>query len=233
MRSPARRAHLHEEELVSDPHIEDALHDLAEANADDFAAAHPADPDVRYFAWAGVSHNADLLLHPFHPERITQAMPGDCTTSFTFQNRAFQTDLILVAAHDITGHLLSGEPNDGMATVASARGLPGPTFMGCVPADHLGEVGHKLDHRQAGVDRLRSQGLLPLRRRRARRDRAPLTDPSPRSPSRRLRLGDGAPIRRTRRARICVVFSLIRRGTALAKGARVFELKRGGRCVRS
>lgn len=131
------------EELVSDPHVEAALHDLSEANADAFAASHPADPDVAYFAWAGVSENPNVVLHPFHPERITKAMPVDCgSATFAFQNRAFSTDVILDAAHDVTGHFFSGEPNDGMATVASAKGLPGARFMGCVPADHLAEVGH-------------------------------------------------------------------------------------------
>ena len=131
------------EELVSDPHIEEALHDLSEANADAFAATHPPSPDVRYFTWAGVSENPNVLLHPLHPERITQAMPADCGgAAYAFQSRAFATDVILGAAHDVTGHFLSGLPNDGMATIASAKGLPGATFMGCIPADHLAEVGH-------------------------------------------------------------------------------------------
>ena len=131
------------EELVEDPHIEDALHDLSEANAESFAATHPADPDVAYFAWAGVSENPNPILHPFHPERITRAMPADCGgLAYSFQDRAFATDIILGAAHDVSGHFLSHEPNDGMATVASAKGLPGAKFLGCIPADHLAEVGH-------------------------------------------------------------------------------------------
>ena len=29
-----------------------------------------------------------------------------------------------------------------MSTIPSAKALPGSTFMGCIPADHLAEVGH-------------------------------------------------------------------------------------------
>jgi pimeloyl-ACP methyl ester carboxylesterase len=130
------------DELVRDPHVEQALHDLSEANADAFAAAHPAVDGVKYFAWAGVSVNADPILHPLHPERVTAPMPPNCGRSLAFQNHAYATDALLVAAHDITGHFLENVPNDGMATVESAKGLPGATFMGCIPADHLADVGH-------------------------------------------------------------------------------------------
>jgi pimeloyl-ACP methyl ester carboxylesterase len=130
------------EELVQDPHVEQALHDLSEANADAFAAAHPAVDGVKYFAWAGVSVNPDPILHPLHPDHVTGSMPADCGPSLAFQDRAYATDLLLVGAHDITGHFLENLPNDGMATVASAKGLPGSTFMGCIPADHLADVGH-------------------------------------------------------------------------------------------
>ncbi len=161
------------EELVSDAHIEEALHDLSEGNAEDFAASHPANPDVQYFTWAGVSENPNVLLHPFHPERITKAMPSDCGgAAFSFESRAFSTDLILNAAHDVTGHFFSGLPNDGMATVASARALPGAKFMGCIPADHLAEVGHTTAAKRAwtGFDhkaffRYVAGGLATLERR--------------------------------------------------------------------
>jgi triacylglycerol lipase len=130
------------EELVTNPDIAGALHDLSEANADDFAASHPADPDVRYYAWAGVSINPDPVLHPIHPERVSTPMPDDCGPGFSFEGRAYPTDALLVGPHDVTGHFLDAIPNDGMATVESAKGLPGARFMGCLPADHLADVGH-------------------------------------------------------------------------------------------
>jgi hypothetical protein len=86
--------------------------------------------------------NPNPVLHPIHPERVTGTMPANCGPSLAFQNHAFATNTLLVAAHDITGHFLEQLPNDGMATVESAKGLPGATFMGCLPADHLAEVGH-------------------------------------------------------------------------------------------
>jgi triacylglycerol lipase len=133
--------------LADDPDVAAALHDLSEANAPAFADAHPAVDGVSYFAWAGVSVNPDYLLHPIDGAHVTGAFPDDCAGQ-VFANvgddgtvHDYPTALALFAAHDITGHGGS-DPNDGMATVASAKALPGSTFMGCIPADHLAEVGH-------------------------------------------------------------------------------------------
>ena len=134
------------EQLASDPDVAAALHDLSEANAADFVASHPAVDGVQYFAWAGVSVNPNLLLHPLHPERETGDFPDECQGQVFAnqdgdQTRDYATSAVLVPAHDVTGHG-GADANDGMATVTSAQALPGATFMGCIPADHLAEVGH-------------------------------------------------------------------------------------------
>jgi triacylglycerol esterase/lipase EstA (alpha/beta hydrolase family) len=135
-------------ELASDPDIAAALNDLSEANAPAFAAAHPAAAGVSYFAWAGVSVDVDPVLHPLSYSTPTGAFPEDCggqVFAFTDGSGAvhdFPTSLALQPAHDISGHGSSDLPNDGMATVASAKSLPGSTFMGCFPSDHLAEVGN-------------------------------------------------------------------------------------------
>ncbi len=135
-------------ELVQDPHVETALRDLSEANAAAFAASHPAVENVRYFTWAGFSVNPNPILHPIHPNRTTGAFPSECGTNFGIAGRMFASDALLFAPHDISGHFFSGLPNDGMATIASAKALPGATFMGCIPADHLAEVGHSTDEKR-------------------------------------------------------------------------------------
>jgi triacylglycerol esterase/lipase EstA (alpha/beta hydrolase family) len=133
-------------ELATNSDVTAALQTLSEANAPAFLASHPAVPGVSYFAWAGVSVNPNFLLHPIHPEQIAGAFPSECE-GLVFANgtgsgaHEAATSLVLIPANEISGHL-SGEPNDGMALVTSAKALPGSTFMGCIPADHLGEVGH-------------------------------------------------------------------------------------------
>jgi triacylglycerol esterase/lipase EstA (alpha/beta hydrolase family) len=134
-------------QLATDSDVKGALETLSEANAPAFAASHPAVAGVAYFAWAGVSVNPNYVLHPIHPEEVTGAFPADCgSTIFVNQDpdgtvHDSATQLVLVAANDITGHL-HGDANDGLATIPSAKALPGSTFMGCIPADHLAEVGH-------------------------------------------------------------------------------------------
>ncbi len=135
------------DELASNPDVAAALGDLSEANAASFAASHPAVPGVSYFAWAAVSQDPDPLGHPLHPENVAAAFPNECDgqvfayTDTDGTTHGFATQLALLPAHDVTGHH-GQDVNDGMATVASAKALPGSTFMGCVPADHLAEVGH-------------------------------------------------------------------------------------------
>ena len=133
-------------QLASDPDVAGALQDLSEANAPAFAAAHPAVDGVQYFAWAGVSANPSLLTNPLHPDQVTGGFPAECEGQvFANQDGSgvhdYATSAVLIPAHDVTGHEGS-YANDGMSTVTSAQALPGATFMGCIPADHLAEVGH-------------------------------------------------------------------------------------------
>ena len=51
-------------------------------------------------------------------------------------------DLSLVLAAPFVAHGIELRPNDGMVTVESAKW---GKFMGCVPADHLDEVGQPKD----------------------------------------------------------------------------------------
>ncbi len=129
-------------DLASNPDIVGALHDLSEANAPAFAADHPAVDGVSYFAWAGFS--TSQLTRPFDP---VGPFPAECqgqvfSVSDGSGTHDHPTIALLTATQAITGHYLSEIANDGMGTIASAQALPGSQFLGCIPADHLAEVGY-------------------------------------------------------------------------------------------
>lgn len=124
-----------------------ALEDLSEANAPKFAAENPDDPKVYYQSWAGVSS-------PFgvHDEDDWEACEG------RILRHAGTTDRLhfsLLPMAVLTGKGLRDLPNDGMATVESAKW---GRFRGCIPADHLDEVGqprHDGPVSTTGFDHLR------------------------------------------------------------------------------
>jgi triacylglycerol lipase len=106
------------------PDLHAALTSLSEANVAAFDAANPDDPRVPIFSVAGRSnldHGDEACaggLWP-NPDAIDAVDPTLLATA-----------------------LLLDAPNDGLVTVESAkRG----TFLGCVPADHLDEVGQIAD----------------------------------------------------------------------------------------
>jgi triacylglycerol lipase len=101
-----------------------ALVSLSEANVPAFDAANPDDARVRYFSVAGRSN----LNH------------GDeaCSGSLWPNPNAIDAvDPTLLATA-----LFLDAPNDGLVTVQSAKH---GEFLGCVPADHLDEVGQIAD----------------------------------------------------------------------------------------
>jgi triacylglycerol lipase len=114
---------------TSDKDLRTSLQWLSEAYVDGvFNPANPDDPRVQYYSWAGRSN--------------LQAGGAECRPSMmTDDDSKLDTvDALFVA----TGGFLSSDGlpdrfvNDGLVPVYSAKhGL----FMGCVPADHLDEVG--------------------------------------------------------------------------------------------
>ncbi len=121
-------------DLATNTDIRAALDGLSERRAESFAASHPDDPRVFYQSWAGVSN---LLRIPNTKDE--QACGGPI---LTYNKRRDSMDTLLVPVAAIVAHGASLLPNDGMATVASAKhGL----FRGCIPADHFDEVGQIKD----------------------------------------------------------------------------------------
>jgi triacylglycerol lipase len=125
--------------VANDSNVRDALTALAEASAPAFNASHPDDPRVYYQSWAGVSSVAGV---PGPYDR--SACEGKLLRQGT---RADVMDATLTPMAALTAHGLALRPNDGMATVESAKW---GNFRGCFPADHLDEVGQP---RRAGMDR--------------------------------------------------------------------------------
>lgn len=144
-------------ELGNDPDIIASLITLSEAEADNFAAENPDDPRVAFFSIAGRS--------------LLQRASNECSGSIWSNSRKtdFVDPLLLPTGLILQGaNIFSPIPNDGLVTVASAKW---GTFLGCVPADHLDEVGQiadifvdpwsRFDHKQMYrdvVSFLRSRG---------------------------------------------------------------------------
>lgn len=126
-------------DLAEDTRVRAALEGLSEAAAPAFAAAHPDDPEVYYQSWAGVSSVLGIP-NPADDDACEGTLAG-------LGLRADKMDATLVAAAAFTAHGAKLLPNDGMATVESAKH---GDFRGCIPADHLDEVGQIRD---AGPDR--------------------------------------------------------------------------------
>ncbi|HZS39759.1 MAG TPA: triacylglycerol lipase [Polyangia bacterium] len=108
-----------------------AIQALSSAGADAFTVAHPDDPRVAYYSVAGRSNGA----------RGDQ----DCGTAtpVPFISRydsyvSTLNPLLAAPAGIINGSFSPAPTNDGLVTVASAKW---GTFLGCLPADHLSEIG--------------------------------------------------------------------------------------------
>ncbi len=117
-------------DLAGSSDVRAALGSLAEKNAPAFNAANPDDPRVYYQSWAGVSsvggikRNADVAA---------------CGTILGNYKKADAMNATLVPMAAAVAHGFELRPNDGMATVEGAKW---GTFRGCIPADHLDEVGN-------------------------------------------------------------------------------------------
>jgi triacylglycerol lipase len=103
------------------------------------------DPRVTYVSWAGVS----AVLGIPNPKDY-DACEGKIQTRLGIRDGM---DATLVPAAAFVAHGTELRPNDGMVTVESAKW---GTFMGCIPADHLGEVGQPKQgrHLLTGFDHL-------------------------------------------------------------------------------
>jgi triacylglycerol lipase len=108
-----------------------AFHTLSTAGAADFTRRHPDDPRVAYYSIAGRSN---LSLGDDACASATEA-------PFVARWDGFVdpvSPLLSATASLLNGSAPVPPANDGLVTVASARW---GTFLGCIPADHLDEIG--------------------------------------------------------------------------------------------
>ena len=121
-------------DLAEGSDVRAALTGISEKNAPSFNADVQNAPGVYYQSWAGISVHLDL--HIDDRERV--ACDGKVED---YKGRADHlTNPQMIVSAPIVGKGLgnSAKPNDGMVTVESAKW---GKFMGCIPADHLDEVG--------------------------------------------------------------------------------------------
>lgn len=116
-------------DVAGDSDVRAALSALAEASAPAFNDDNPDDPRVFYQSWAGVS-SVGGISNPADKRACQGLLPA--------LSKADKMNAQLVPGAALVAHGLELRPNDGMATVESAKwGL----FRGCIRADHLDEVG--------------------------------------------------------------------------------------------
>jgi triacylglycerol lipase len=135
------------DDLAAQTNLRAAFQSIAESNASDFDAQNPDDDRVYYQSWAGVSN----ILGVANP-KDNDACAGN------FQNyhgRRHVMSAQLAVGAPFVAHGTELRPNDGMVTVENAKW---GTFRGCVPADHLAEVGEpRLNgaNKHTGFDHIR------------------------------------------------------------------------------
>ncbi len=134
-------------ELADDSHVRAALLGISERRSPGFGEENPDDPRVHYQSWAGVS-SVGGIKNPKDRGACEGTRLGDGRKA-----DRMNATLVPMAAVVARGwHLV---PNDGMVSVESAKW---GAFRGCIPADHLDEVGQtKHDERdeRTGFDHVR------------------------------------------------------------------------------
>ena len=115
-----------------EPDLRAAFTSLAEANIGAFNRNNPNDARVHYESWAGLSNVAGVI----NPQDKT-ACEGKMS-QFSSSTYRHVMHVVLKPIAWVVAHKTDLRPNDGLVQVASAKW---GVFRGCVPADHIDEVG--------------------------------------------------------------------------------------------
>lgn len=130
-----------ERDLAEGSDIRAALTSISEKDtAENFNRNVKDDARVTYLSYAGVS-NVGAIPNP-------QDYPACENKIETRLGIRDAMDVTLVPAAGFVAHGTELRPNDGMVTVASAKW---GKFLGCIPADHLDEVGQPQDRIHIGT----------------------------------------------------------------------------------
>lgn len=119
-----------ERDLAANSDVVAALTSISESHTVDFNEDVKDDPRVTYVSWAGVSNVAGIPN-----SKDSAACEGKFSPRWGMRDIM---DASLVPAAGFVAHGTELRPNDGMVTVESAKW---GRFKGCIPADHLDEVG--------------------------------------------------------------------------------------------
>ncbi len=116
-------------DLGDDPAFRASMWQVSEEAMDQFNRDNPDDPRVAYYSWAG--------------RTFMSLGRGVCDQGEVPNPRRVDPCTIWLQATGrfVGGSLLHPKPNDGLITVESAMW---GRFRGCIPADHIDEVGHIL-----------------------------------------------------------------------------------------
>lgn len=142
-------------DVAEDSHIVAALQSMSEAAMVEFNADIVDADGVFYQSWAGFSSVGGFA----HPDENAESRA--CTDAngkvqmLRHPGTRDRMDALLVASAAFVAHGTELRPNDGVSSVESSKwGL----FRGCIPADHLDQVGQIDDvgaNHQTGFDYLR------------------------------------------------------------------------------
>ncbi len=109
----------------------DSMRQLSRAGMEEFNATYTDQPGVRYFSLTGRSGLSHGLLHCGVRDAPDFVQRYNIYTD--------PVDPLLLVTHQVLAGPFNLRPNDGMVRVEDAVW---GEFLGCVPADHLDEVGH-------------------------------------------------------------------------------------------
>ena len=112
----------------AEANLKQQMQELSRAHMEQFNRDVPDHPEVRYRSWAGRSVQNRLV-------RDIASQACDSGVHANPEGRDLVDPLFRLIAPTVSSEQ---GPNDGLVAVSSAKW---GTFMGCVPADHLDEVG--------------------------------------------------------------------------------------------
>lgn len=141
-------------ELAEDSHFIDAMTSMSEASMERFNEEILDHPDVYYQSWAGFSYVGGFRNPRDTIDEVCRDQDGVLQILWHEGKRDIM-DPLLVGGALFTAHGTELRPNDGVSTVESAHW---GVFRGCIPADHLDQVGQIRDrtpNRRTGFDYLR------------------------------------------------------------------------------
>lgn len=132
-----------ERDLAEDSDVRAALHDISEGYSPELNAALPDAPGVYYQSWAGITSHLDLHINDAEIEACEGKVEAYKNRHDNLLDHGPLSSAQLQLAEPIVGHGLgsASEPNDAMVTVRSAKW---GAFQGCIPADHMDEVGQRI-----------------------------------------------------------------------------------------